>query len=122
MLDIDTDAIEGQVRGHNRLGDDLARVDLMNQAFGQGGPLAEPNAVPGETNGRQELFASACAVLQDPARQREINYDDSVQSAEAVTVANLLMRAFESIQESGRSEYGITRTAPQGSLHSAAFG
>lgn len=96
-------AIEVRIRGLSGLGDDLVGVDLMNQAFGQNGPLADTSAVSGEREGRRALFAGAYAVLRNPAGHRDVDYDDVAEAAEAVTTASLLMRILDSIQQSGRS-------------------
>ena len=93
-------AVEVRVRRLSGLGDDLVGVDLMNQAFGQNGPLADTGAVAGEREGRRALFAGAYAVLRNPAGHRDVDYDDVAEAAEAVTTASLLMRILDSIEQS----------------------
>ncbi len=93
-------AIEVRVRGLSDLGDDLIGVDLMNQAFGQGGSLTDPNAVASEREGRRALFAGAYAVLRNPAGHRDVDYNDVAEAAEAVATASLLMRILDSIGNS----------------------
>ena len=93
-------AIEVRVRGLSGLGDDLVGVDLMNQAFGQNGRLADTSAVAGEREGRRALFAGAYAVLRNPAGHRDVDYDDVAEAAEAVATGSLLMRILDSLEES----------------------
>ena len=88
-------AVEVRVRELSGLGPDLVGVDLMNQAFGAKGVLADPQAVAGEREGRRALFAGAYAVLRNPAGHRDVNYDDVAQAAEAVSTASLLMRMLD---------------------------
>jgi AbiV family abortive infection protein len=58
--------IKIRVRKLGRFGDEATRVDLMNMAFGPGGPLTEPTIVKGEHEGTRALFAGAYAVLRNP--------------------------------------------------------
>lgn len=91
-------AFEVRVRDLSGLGKHLVGVSLMNQAFGDGGPLADPDADPGERQGRRALFAGAYAVLRNPAGHRDVDYDDVAEAAEAVAAASLLMRILDSIE------------------------
>lgn len=94
-------AVEVRVRRLSGREDGLVGVDLMNQAFGQNGPLTDASAAPGEREGRRALFAGAYAVLRNPAGHRDVDYDDVAEAAEAVATASLLMRILDSI-EGGR--------------------
>src|SRR5699024_5394308 len=82
-------AVEVRVRMLGGFGDDAFGVDLMNRAFGSGGPLTDPEAVKGEQEGTRALFSGAYGVLRNPAGHREINYDDIAEAAEAVHLASL---------------------------------
>lgn len=93
-------AVEVRVRELSGLRHHLVGVALMNQAFGKDGPLSDPEADPGEREGRRALFAGAYAVLRNPAGHRDVNYDDVAEAAEAVTTASLLMRILDSIEDS----------------------
>lgn len=93
-------AVEVRVRELSCLGSHLVGVSLMNQAFGNDGPLSDPEADPGEREGRRALFAGAYAVLRNPAGHRDVNYDDVAEAAEAVATASLLMRILDSIEDS----------------------
>jgi uncharacterized protein (TIGR02391 family) len=88
-------AVEIRVRGLCGLGDDVIGVDLMNRAFGPGGPLADPSAPKGEQEGTRALFVGAYAVLRNPAGHRQIDYEDVSEAAEAVQTSSLLMRLLD---------------------------
>ena len=93
-------AVEVRVRALSGLGNHLVGVALMNQAIGNDGPLADPEAEPGERDGRRALFAGAYAVLRNPAGHRDVDYDDVAEAAEAVATASLLMRILDSVENS----------------------
>lgn len=69
-------AVEVRARKLGGFGDEVIGVDLMNKAFGPGGPLTDPSAVKGEQEGARAIFAGAYGVLRNPAGHREIDYDD----------------------------------------------
>ena len=91
-------AVEVRVRDLSGLGNHLVGVHLMNQAFGDGGPLADPDADPGERQGRRALFAGTYAVLRNPAGHRDVDYDDVAEAADAVATTSLLMRILDAIE------------------------
>jgi len=92
-------AVEVRVRSLANLGDDMVGVALMTQAFRDGGPLADPDAVPAERVGVMNLFQGAYAVLRNPAGHREVDYDDVTGVAEAVGTASLLMRILDRVEQ-----------------------
>ena len=91
-------AVEVRVRSLAGFGNDMIGVPLMTKAFREGGPLTDPEAVPGEQVGTMNLFQGAYAVLRNPAGHREVNYDDVTEAAEAVATASLLMRILDRVQ------------------------
>lgn len=91
-------AVEVRVRALGGFDDSLVGVDLINQAFGRDGPLTDPEAVAGEREGTRALFTGAYAVLRNPAGHRDIDYDDVVEAAEAVSLASLLMRVLDRVE------------------------
>jgi len=92
-------AVEVRVRALSKLGDAMVGVPLMTQAFREGGPLADPDAVPAERLGVMNLFQGAYAVLRNPAGHREVDYDDVTEAAEAVGTASLLMRILDRVEQ-----------------------
>lgn len=92
-------AVEVRVRALTGLGEDAVGVDLMNKAFGTAGPLTDQGAVRGEQEGTRALFAGAYGALRNPAGHREVDYDYVAEAAEAVTVASLLMRILDRVEQ-----------------------
>jgi uncharacterized protein (TIGR02391 family) len=92
-------AVEVRVRRLAGLGEDVVGVDLVNKAFGPGGPLTDTSAVKGEQDGTRMLFAGACAVLRNPAGHRQDYYADLSEAAEAVQTASLLMRLLDRVED-----------------------
>jgi uncharacterized protein (TIGR02391 family) len=92
-------SVEVRVRDLAGLGDDLYGVDLMNKAFGSGGPLADPPAPNGKHNdGPRALFTGAFTVFRNPAGHTVVTYDDEAETVEAVALASLLMRHLDRVQ------------------------
>ncbi len=91
-------AVEIRVRELGGFGEEVVGVDLMNKAFGPGGPLNDASAIKGEQEGTRAVFAGAYAVLRNPAGHREVNYDDVTEAAEAVHTASLLMRMLDRVE------------------------
>jgi uncharacterized protein (TIGR02391 family) len=92
-------AVEVRVRRLAGFGNEVIGVDLMNRAFGRGGPLVDPSADQGEKEGTRALFAGAYAVFRNPAGHREVDYDDVAEAAEAVQTASLLMRILDRVEQ-----------------------
>jgi uncharacterized protein (TIGR02391 family) len=92
-------AVEVRVRSLSKLGDAMVGVPLMTQAFREGGPLADPDAVPAERQGVMALFQGAYAVFRNPAGHREVDYDEVTEAAEAVGTASLLMRILDRVEQ-----------------------
>jgi len=92
-------AVEIRVRQLAGLPQEAIGVDLMNRAFGPGGPLTDSGAAKGEQEGTRSLFAGAYGVLRNPSAHREVNYDDVSEAAEAVQTASLLMRMLDRVEK-----------------------
>ena len=68
-------------------------VRLMRQAFAKDrGPLTDESADPGEQEAMMHLFGGAIGVFKNPSSHRTVNYDDPTLAAEAVLLADLLLR------------------------------
>ena len=89
--------VEVRVRQLTGLGEDLYGVDLMNKAFGAGGPLADPPTGGKHNDGPRSLFAGAMGVFRNPAGHREVAYDEA-EAVEAVALASALMRHLDRVQ------------------------
>lgn len=88
-------AVEIRVRKLGRYPASAIGRPLMEKAFGENGPLSDPEAEKGERSGVMFLFAGAYSVLRNPAGHREVNYDDVTEAAEAVQLASMLMRILD---------------------------
>jgi uncharacterized protein (TIGR02391 family) len=65
----------------------------MRQAFAKDrGPLTDESADPGEQEAMMHLFGGAIGVFKNPSSHRTVNYDDPTLAAEAVLLADLLLR------------------------------
>jgi uncharacterized protein (TIGR02391 family) len=91
-------AVEVRVRKLAGFSDEVIGVDLMVKAFKAGGPLADPEAPPGEVEGTMMLFRGAYAVLRNPSGHREVSYDHVTEASEAVMTASLLQRILDRIE------------------------
>jgi uncharacterized protein (TIGR02391 family) len=86
-------AVEVEVRRAAELDDSVIGVDLMRQAFKPaGGPLADAEAHPGERVATMELFAGSIGAFKNPSSHRTVHFDDPVEAAEVVQLADLLLR------------------------------
>ncbi len=94
-------AIETRVRDlvddpRSSNGNRLTGVPLMKMAFSaRDGPLADPDAEPGERIGTMELFAGAFGAVRNNLVHTEVDWPDPVEAAEYVLLADLLMRLID---------------------------
>ncbi|MCX5158065.1 TIGR02391 family protein [Streptomyces sp. NBC_00264] len=94
-------AVEVEVRSASGLDSSLVGVDLMRQAFKPGGPLTDPEAHGGEVVALMELFAGSIGAFKNPASHRTVHFDDPVEAAEVVQLADLLLRLLRRAQSRG---------------------
>jgi uncharacterized protein (TIGR02391 family) len=88
-----TKAVKVEVRRAAGLSNDLIGVALMRKAFSpKDGVLRHPGAEPGEQQATADLFADAIGAFKKPAGHRTVQFDDPVEAAEAVQLADLLLR------------------------------
>jgi len=86
-------AVEVRVRELSGLSDGMVGVKLMRAAFGkEGGPLTDVSAEGGEQVATMELFAGAIGAFKNPASHRIVHFDDPLEAAEVVQLADLLLR------------------------------
>lgn len=89
-------AVEERVRQRADMSAGDLGVKLMRQAFRpEGGPLSDPNAEAGEREAISSLFAGAIGAFKNPSSHRTVDYDDPTLAAEAVLLADLLLRLLD---------------------------
>jgi uncharacterized protein (TIGR02391 family) len=69
--------VEVRVRTRAELGNEMFGRDLMVRAFGENGPLSDPNAPKSEQAALRELFCGAISSFKNPASHREVQFDDA---------------------------------------------
>lgn len=86
-------AVEIEVRRVADLPNELLGVKLMRTAFSsKDGVLRDPEAEGGEQQATADLFAGAIGAYKNPASHRTVQFDDPVEAAEVVQLADLLLR------------------------------
>jgi uncharacterized protein (TIGR02391 family) len=73
-------------------------VPLMTAAFKPGGPLADSAQEGGEQEATMALFRGAIGVFKNPTSHRPVEYSDPTLAAEAVMLADLLMRMLDDVE------------------------
>ena len=87
--------VEIAVRDAAGLPETVVGTDLMNRAFGEGGPLVDASAPNAERQGLQSLYRAAMSVFKNPASHRRVSLADPTEAAEVVLFADLLLRMLE---------------------------
>lgn len=86
-------AVEVEVRRVAGLPNELVGVNLMRKAFSpKDGALRDPGADGGEQQATADLFAGAIGAYKNPASHRTVQFDDPVEAAEVIQLADLLLR------------------------------
>lgn len=86
-------AVEVEVRRVARLSNEMLGVNLMRKAFSpKDGVLRDPEAEGGEQQATADLFAGAIGAYKNPASHRTVQFDDPVEAAEVIQLADLLLR------------------------------
>ncbi|WP_130283926.1 TIGR02391 family protein [Microcella alkaliphila] len=89
-------AVEVEVRRVSGLSNELLGVALMRKAFNpKDGPLRDPEAEGGEQQAIADLFAGAIGAYKNPASHRTVQFDDAVEAAEVIQLADLLLRVVQ---------------------------
>jgi uncharacterized protein (TIGR02391 family) len=98
--------VEIRVRQLGGFPDSLIGVKLMREAFRpQGGALTNATLDDGEKQAVMELFSGAIGAFKNPSSHRQVDYGDATVAAEAVLLADLLLRMLD--------QYLIVRSACQ---------
>jgi uncharacterized protein (TIGR02391 family) len=95
-------AVEVRVRELSGLSAGLVGVQLMKEAFKEGAPLADPSAEGGERVATMNLFAGAIGAFKNPASHRIVVFDDPLEAAEVVQLADLLLRMLNRVPPTQR--------------------
>ncbi len=86
-------AVEVEVRRVAGLPNEMLGVALMRKAFGpKDGALRDPDAEGGERQATADLFAGAIGAYKNPASHRTVQFEDSIEAAETIQLADLLLR------------------------------
>jgi uncharacterized protein (TIGR02391 family) len=86
-------AVEVEVRRVAGLPNELLGVALMRKAFSpKDGVLRDPGAEGGEQQAIADLVAGAIGAYKNPASHRTVRFDDAVEAAEVIQLADLLLR------------------------------
>ena len=86
-------AVEVEVRRIAGLPNELVGVSLMRKAFSpKEGVLRDPEAEGGEQQATGDLFAGAIGAYKNPASHRAVQFDDPLEAAEVIQLADLLLR------------------------------
>nr|WP_297616472.1 TIGR02391 family protein [Nocardia sp.] len=68
-------------------------VKLMRTAFHpESGALTDPTAEGGEKSAMTDLFAGAIGAFKNPASHRTVQFNDAVEAAEIIQLADLLLK------------------------------
>jgi uncharacterized protein (TIGR02391 family) len=98
-------AVEEEVRGRAAMTAGDLGVKLMRQAFKpEVGPLTDSEAEAGEQEAVSNLFAGAIGTFKNPSSHRTVDYDDPTLAAEAVLLADLLLRLLGRLSGAHREE------------------
>ena len=83
--------IETSVREAGGYGQKMIGTDLMNKAFGKGGPLRDAEANEAEEDGIRSLFSGTIAAYKNPRSHRKVEMDDEMEVMEIIILASHLL-------------------------------
>ena len=89
-------AIETSVRDAGGYGHKMIGTDLMNKAFGKGGPLRDAEAEETEENGIRSLFSGTIAAYKNPRSHRKVDMDNEMEVMEIIILASHLLYIVDS--------------------------
>lgn len=93
-------AVEVEVRRAAGLPNELLGVALMRKAFSpKDGKLRDPGAEGGEQQATADLFAGAIGAYKNPASHRTVQFNDPIEAAEVLQLADLLLRIVERAEQ-----------------------
>ncbi|MCC8977602.1 TIGR02391 family protein [Bradyrhizobium acaciae] len=89
--------VEVRVRSRGGYTDSDIGASLMRKAFGKDGPLTDKSVDGGEQVARMEFFAGAMGMFKNPSSHRYVDVKDPREAADAIHVANVLLKIVEGI-------------------------
>ena len=89
--------VEIRVRELSSASSSSIGVNLMQTAFTEGGPLADPTLDPGERAATMALFWGAIGVFKNPSSHRQVEFDDPNRAAGVVLLADLLLHMLDDV-------------------------
>ena len=89
--------VEIRVRDLSGSDDSMIGVPLMQEALSpdKNGPLVNTSLERGEQLATMYLFAGAIGAFKNPSSHRQVDYGDPTVAAEAILLADLLMRLLD---------------------------
>lgn len=88
--------VEIRVRSASSLPPELIGVPLMRTAFNvANGRLSDMTRLESERQATSDLFAGAIGLFKNPSSHREVNWEDPMECAELIFLANHLLRIVE---------------------------
>jgi uncharacterized protein (TIGR02391 family) len=87
--------IEVEVRAAAGLASSDIGIPLMRKAFGDGGPLEDPQAERGEQQSMREFFSGAIGVFKNPQSHRHVALTEPEEAFEMLMVATHLRRIID---------------------------
>jgi uncharacterized protein (TIGR02391 family) len=70
-------------------------VALMKSAFGEDGPLSDPQLERGEQQAKMALYWGAIGMFKNPSSHRQVDFDDPTLASEVILLADLLLRLLD---------------------------
>lgn len=88
------------VRDAAGLPNELLGVYLMRKAYSpKDGALRDPEAEGGEQQATADLVAGAIGAYKNPASHRTVKFEDPIEPAEVIQLADLLLRIVARAQD-----------------------
>jgi uncharacterized protein (TIGR02391 family) len=67
----------------------------MKSAFGEGGPLSDPQLERGEQQAKMALYWGAIGMFKNPSSHGQVDFDDPTLASEVILLADLLLRLLD---------------------------
>jgi uncharacterized protein (TIGR02391 family) len=99
-------SMAGEPKGKS--GGTLRGEALMTEAFKPGGILADPEAELAEQQGQMNLFRGAFAAFRNPLGHTSIEFEDPIEAAVVVLLADLPMRQLDHVADRRRESEPAT--------------